>query len=194
MGVKSKGGSGINEYVNSQFDPTLTWKDVAWLKSVSSLPIILKGILTAEDAILAADTGVAGIIVSNHGARQLDSTTSTVSALERILSTLTLQTFHFQIEALPEVVKAVGDRVVVMLDGGIRQGTDIFKALALGSKLVFIGRPAIWGLSVDGQRGVENVIKILRKEFDITMTLMGCTKVSDITKDMVAHERTYCKL
>ncbi|XP_063695701.1 uncharacterized protein LOC134827092 [Culicoides brevitarsis] len=173
--VKSKGGSGINEYVTKQFNPTLTWKDVAWLKSVTKLPVVLKGILTKEDAILAADAGVAGIIVSNHGARQIDSTTSTI-------------------EALPEIASAVGDRVVVMLDGGVSQGTDIFKALALGAKLVFIGRPAIWGLSVAGQRGVEQVIEILRKELDVTMTLMGCAKISDITRDMVAHESTYCKL
>lgn len=95
---------------------------------------------------------------------------------------------------MPEVVKAVGDRVTVMLDGGIRQGTDIFKALALGAKLVFIGRPAIWGLAVDGQKGVENVIEILRKELDIVMTLMGCTKINEITRDMVAHESRYSKL
>lgn len=95
---------------------------------------------------------------------------------------------------MPEVVKAVGHRLTVMLDGGIRQGTDIFKALALGAKLVFIGRPAIWGLSVDGQRGVENVIEILRKELDVAMTLMGCTNINEITREMVAHESTYCKL
>uniref|UniRef100_A0A336MQZ0 (S)-2-hydroxy-acid oxidase n=1 Tax=Culicoides sonorensis TaxID=179676 RepID=A0A336MQZ0_CULSO len=175
MGVKSKGGSGINEYVTSQFDPSLTWDDVIWLKSISKLPLILKGILTAEDAILAADAGVDGIIVSNHGARQIDSTPSTI-------------------EALPEISKAVGHRVTVMLDGGIRQGTDIFKALALGAKLVFIGRPAIWGLSIDGEKGVEKVIEILRKELDVTMTLMGCTKISDITRDMVVHENNYSKL
>lgn len=92
------------------------------------------------------------------------------------------------------MVKAVGDRVIVMLDGGIRQGTDIFKALALGAKLVFIGRPPIWGLSVEGQKGVENIIEILRKELDIAMTLMGCTKINEITRDMVAHESSYCKL
>lgn len=91
-------------------------------------------------------------------------------------------------------MKAVGDRTIVMMDGGIRQGTDVFKALALGAKLVFIGRPAIWGLAVNGQQGVEDVLSILRTELSIAMTLSGCRNLQEITRDMVAHENEYCKL
>ncbi|XP_014091204.1 uncharacterized protein Hao [Bactrocera oleae] len=167
--------SGINAYVSSQFDPTLTWKDVAWLVNLTRLPVIVKGVLTREDAVLAREFGCAGIIVSNHGARQID----TVPA---------------SIEALPEIVKAVGNDLVVMLDGGVTQGNDIFKALALGAKMVFVGRAALWGLACDGQNGVENLLNVLRKDLEITLALAGCQKLSDISSDMVAHESTYAKL
>ncbi|XP_067626556.1 uncharacterized protein [Eurosta solidaginis] len=176
-GVQSdgEGTSGINVYVARQFDATLTWKDLAWLVKLTRLPIILKGVLTHEDAILAREVGCAGIIVSNHGGRQID----TVPA---------------SIEALPEIVKAVGNDLVVMLDGGIRDGNDIFKALALGAKVVFVGRPALWGLACGGQKGVEEVLNILKKDFEISLALAGCQKLSDISGDMVAHESTYAKL
>lgn len=138
----------------------------------SHLPVILKGIITHEDATLALTSGCKGIIVSNHGARQLDTVTATI-------------------EALPEIVRAVGSKLVVMLDGGIRNGTDVFKALALGAKCVFIGRPVIYGLSVNGQQGVEHVLDILHKEFDTTMALTGVNKIADITGNHIAHESTY---
>ncbi|XP_017106728.2 uncharacterized protein Hao [Drosophila bipectinata] len=169
------GASGINEYVSSQFDPTISWKDIAWLKSITHLPIVVKGVLTAEDAVLAREFGCAGVIVSNHGARQID----TVPA---------------SIEALPEVVRAVGDDLVVMLDGGIIQGNDIFKALALGAKTVFVGRPAVWGLAYNGQKGVEEMLSILRKDFEITMALIGSQTLKDIQPSMVVHESQYAKL
>lgn len=137
--------------------------------------MIVKGILTAEDAELAVNAGVSGIIVSNHGARQLDSVATTI-------------------EALPEVVKAVAGRIPVFLDGGIRQGTDIFKALALGATMVFIGRPVIFGLAVNGQQGVEDVLGILKKEFDIAACLAGCRTLKDITRNMVVHKSFYAKL
>ncbi|KAH8300267.1 hypothetical protein KR044_012309 [Drosophila immigrans] len=174
-GVITEGGSGINEYVASQFDPSITWKDIVWLKQLTHLPIVVKGVLTAEDAVLAREFGCAGIIVSNHGARQID----TVPA---------------SIEALPEVVRAVGEDLVVMLDGGIMQGNDIFKALALGAKTVFIGRPAVYGLAYNGQKGVEQLLGVLKKDFEITMALTGCQKLADIKSAMVAHESTYAKL
>jgi (S)-2-hydroxy-acid oxidase len=95
---------------------------------------------------------------------------------------------------LPEIVKAVGDQMTVMLDGGVRQGTDVFKALALGAKMVFVGRPALWGLAVDGQKGVEGVLELLRKELDNTMCIAGCRNLAEVTRDMVCHENEYCKL
>ncbi|XP_017837748.1 peroxisomal (S)-2-hydroxy-acid oxidase [Drosophila busckii] len=174
-GVVTMGGSGINEYVASQFDASITWQDISWLKKLTRLPIIAKGILTAEDAVLAREFGCDGIIVSNHGARQID----TVPA---------------SIEALPEVVKAVGNDLVVMLDGGIRQGNDIFKALAVGAKAVFIGRPAVYALAYNGQSGVEQMLSVLRKDLEITMALTGCQTLADIQPAMVAHESTYSKL
>ncbi|XP_054740491.1 uncharacterized protein LOC129246022 [Anastrepha obliqua] len=176
-GVHSDDGStsGINAYVSKQFDPTLTWKDVEWLVKLTRLPVIVKGVLTREDAVLAREFGCAGIIVSNHGARQID----TVPA---------------SIEALPEVVKAVGNDLVVMLDGGVSNANDIFKALALGAKMVFVGRAALWGLACGGQKGVEELLGVLRKDLEVTLALAGCQKLLDITADMVAHESTYAKL
>ncbi|XP_055625413.1 uncharacterized protein LOC129768057 [Toxorhynchites rutilus septentrionalis] len=173
--VQSKGGSGINEYVTQQLDPTLSWEDVKWLLNFTKLPVIVKGILTREDAIIAVDMGVHGIWVSNHGARQIDSVPASI-------------------EALPEVVAAVGDRTTIVMDGGVTEGTDIFKALALGAKMVFLGRPTLWGLAVDGQQGVEHILDILRKELDVAMALAGCKSVADISRNHVAHESTYAKL
>lgn len=136
------------------------------------MPVILKGIITHEDATLALKSGCKGIVVSNHGARQLDTVPATI-------------------EALPEIVRAVGTKLVVMLDGGIRNGIDVFKALALGAKCVFIGRPVIYGLSVNGQQGVEHVLAILRKELDTSMALAGVKSISEINGNHVAHKSTY---
>ncbi|XP_034478210.1 peroxisomal (S)-2-hydroxy-acid oxidase GLO5-like [Drosophila innubila] len=170
--VSAMGGSGLNEYVASHYDPSITWKDIKWLQQLTHLPIILKGILTAEDAELARDHGCSGIIVSNHGGRQLDTAPATI-------------------EALPEIVAAVGKDLVVMLDGGIMQGNDIFKALALGAKTVFIGRPALWGLATNGQAGVEQLLSVMRDDFEITMKLTGCPTLADIKSTMVVHESFY---
>lgn len=174
-GVKSETGSGINEYVEQLFDPSLTWDDVIWLKSITQLPVILKGILTADDAIIAADLGVAAILVSNHGARQVDGTPASI-------------------EALPEVVKAVDGQCEVYLDGGIRQGTDVFKAIALGAKMVFMGRPALWGLACNGEDGVKSILSIMKTELDSVMALTGCATIKDIKKEMVVHELYYSRL
>lgn len=143
--------------------------------SFTKLPVILKGILTKEDARLACDLGVAGIIVSNHGARQVDNVPSSI-------------------EALSEIVKEVNDEIPVMFDGGVRQGTEIFIALALGAKMAFIGRPAVYGLACEGQAGVENILKILKHEFDLTMCNTGARNLKEITRDMVVHKNYYAHL
>uniref|UniRef100_A0A8C3TWP8 (S)-2-hydroxy-acid oxidase n=1 Tax=Catharus ustulatus TaxID=91951 RepID=A0A8C3TWP8_CATUS len=135
-------------------DPSVTWNDVYWLRSLTRLPIIIKGILTREDAELAVRHGVLGIIVSNHGGRQLDEGPATI-------------------DALVEVVEAVRGRVEVYVDGGIRKGSDVLKALALGAKCVFIGRPALWGLAYKGEEGLQDVLRILQDEFRLSMALAG---------------------
>ncbi|XP_015930701.2 2-Hydroxyacid oxidase 1 isoform X1 [Parasteatoda tepidariorum] len=167
--------SNLNKYVNSLFDPSLTWEDILWLKSITSLPIIVKGVLTAEDAISAVKYGVSGIIVSNHGGRQLDGVPATI-------------------EALPEVVRAVAGRCEVYMDGGVRTGTDVLKALILGAKAVFIGRPILWGLAHSGEKGVIKVLQILKKELDLSMALLGCTNVNDLKPSMVVRQEHYSKL
>ncbi len=144
----------------------LTWEIIPWLHSITSLPILLKGILTAEDARLALSYGATGIIVSNHGGRQLDSIVT-------------------GIEALPEVVEAVASRCEVYVDSGIRRGTDVLKALALGARAVLLGRPVLWGLAVDGQSGVYHVLQLIRAEFELAMALAGCPTLSNITRDLI---------
>eukprot|EP00058_Branchiostoma_floridae_P026278 XP_002611768.1 hypothetical protein BRAFLDRAFT_236342 [Branchiostoma floridae] len=157
-------------------DPALSWKDIDWLSSITNLPIILKGILTAEDAGIALDhPGVKGILVSNHGGRQLDGVTATI-------------------EVLPEIVAAVGQRLEVYLDGGVRTGTDVLKALALGARAVFVGRPAIWGLAYNGEDGVAEVMTILRSELDLAMALSGCRSLAEIKHSLVVGEKYYSKL
>ncbi|KAJ4754796.1 Peroxisomal (S)-2-hydroxy-acid oxidase [Rhynchospora pubera] len=161
--------SGLAAYVASQVDQSLSWKDVQWLQTITSLPILCKGIMTAEDTQKAIECGAAGIIVSNHGARQLDYSPATITCLE-------------------EVVKEANGRVPVFLDGGVRRGTDVFKALALGASGIFIGRPVLYGLAVDGEAGIKNVLKMLRNELEMTMALSGCTSLKDITRDHVLTE------
>ena len=140
--------------------PTLTWDRLSWLRERTSLPILLKGVLHPKDARKAGKAGVDGIIVSNHGGRQLDCEAATITAL-------------------PEVVAAAGG-VPVLVDGGIRRGTDVAKAIALGARAVLIGRPYLWGLAVDGQAGVEAVVETLRSELVRTMTLMGRPTLGDL--------------
>ncbi|XP_043793473.1 peroxisomal (S)-2-hydroxy-acid oxidase GLO5 [Apis laboriosa] len=171
----AKSGSGLSEYVMNLFDASLTWDDIKWLKSITKLPIVLKGILTPQDAELAIENGISAIIVSNHGARQVDCIPATI-------------------EALPEIVKAVNGKLEVYMDGGIRQGIDVFKALALGAKMVFTARPLLWGLSYGGEHGARAVLEIFRKEIDIAFALTGCATISDVTKDMIQHESYYSHL
>ncbi|KAL4588897.1 hypothetical protein LXL04_001795 [Taraxacum kok-saghyz] len=161
--------SGLASYVAGQIDRTLSWKDVKWLQTITSMPILVKGVITAEDTRLAIQAGAAGIIVSNHGARQLDYVPATIMALE-------------------EVVKAAQGRVPVFLDGGVRRGTDVFKALALGAAGIFIGRPVVFSLAAEGEAGVRNVLQMLREEFELTMALSGCTNIKQITREHIVTE------
>ncbi|XP_072298186.1 2-Hydroxyacid oxidase 1 [Eucyclogobius newberryi] len=146
--------SGLAVYVSKAIDPTLSWDDVLWLKRNTHLPVILKGVLSAEDARQAVDCGVDGILVSNHGARQLDGAPATL-------------------DVLSEVVHAVGGRCDVFLDGGVRRGTDVLKALALGAKAVFVGRPVLWGLACQGEQGVAELLNLLKQELHLAMALAG---------------------
>jgi 4-hydroxymandelate oxidase len=143
-----------------------TWETVDWLRATTKLPILLKGILTAEDALLALEHGVAGIVVSNHGGRQLDGVVA-------------------GIEALPEVVAAVAGRCEVYVDGGIRRGTDVLKALALGAHAVLLGRPILWGLAVDGQEGARRVLELLHAELALAMALSGRPTLASIDRSLV---------
>ncbi|KAJ0264051.1 (S)-2-hydroxy-acid oxidase GLO1 [Hirschfeldia incana] len=161
--------SGLASYVAGQIDRTLSWKDVQWLQTITNMPILIKGVLTGEDARIAVQAGAAGIIVSNHGARQLDYVPATISALE-------------------EVVKATQGRIPVFLDSGVRRGTDVFKALALGASGIFIGRPVVFSLAAEGEAGVRKVLQILRDEFELTMALSGCRSLSEITRNHIVTE------
>jgi isopentenyl diphosphate isomerase/L-lactate dehydrogenase-like FMN-dependent dehydrogenase len=152
--------------IGELIDPTLTWSDVEEFASGCDLPVLVKGVLTPEDARLAAEHGAAGVVVSNHGGRQLD----TVAA---------------GADALPAVVDAVGDRVDVIVDGGIRRGTDVLKALALGARAVMVGRPVIWGLATDGEDGVRTVLELILTEFDIALALSGVPRASALGRACV---------
>ncbi|KAK1324471.1 Peroxisomal (S)-2-hydroxy-acid oxidase GLO1 [Acorus calamus] len=161
--------SGLASYVAGQIDRSLSWKDVKWLQTITTMPILVKGVMTAEDTRLAIQSGAAGIIVSNHGARQLDYVQATISCLE-------------------EVVKAAQGRVPVFLDGGVRRGTDVFKAMALGASGIFIGRPVVFSLAAEGELGVRKVLQMLREEFELTMALSGCRSLSEITRNHIVTE------
>lgn len=160
--------SSFTEYVHQLLDPGLTWDAVDWLCSVTPLPVLIKGILTAEDAALALAHGASGIVVSNHGGRQLDGAIATI-------------------DALPAIADEVAGRVPVLLDGGIRRGTDVFKALALGARAVLVGRAYLWGLAADGEAGVSRVLEMLGTELELTMALAGARELADISR---AHVRT----
>jgi isopentenyl diphosphate isomerase/L-lactate dehydrogenase-like FMN-dependent dehydrogenase len=156
------------EQISWAVDNSLTWRDLEWLRSVSPLPLLVKGILTAEDAELACEAGAAGVIVSNHGGRQLDGVAASL-------------------DALPEIVEAVGDRTEVLLDGGIRRGTDVVKALALGAKAVLAGRAPLWGLAVGGAEGVQRVLELLREEIELALALCGCASPAEVSRGHVGR-------
>ena len=150
------------------YAPDLTWDDLTWIRKAAPVPLLVKGLMTAEDARLAVGAGVDAIVVSNHGGRQLDSV-------------------HAPITVLPEIVDAVEGRVPVLVDGGFRRGADVFKALALGAAAVLVGRPACWGLAAAGEDGVVDVLRILRAELENTMVLAGTRSLGDITEACVAR-------
>ena len=157
----------LAQWTASQFDPTLSWKDVEWIKSIWPGKLFLKGILDVEDARTAVKTGVSAISVSNHGGRQLDGAPSAIASL-------------------PRVVDAVGNDIEVMMDSGIRTGADMVRALALGAKSLIVGRSYIYGLGAAGQAGVARAIEILGKELDVTMALCGVKSVLDIDRRVLA--------
>jgi isopentenyl diphosphate isomerase/L-lactate dehydrogenase-like FMN-dependent dehydrogenase len=149
--------------VAEQFDTTLNWRDVGWIRSIWPGKLIIKGILDVEDALEAAKIGAEALVVSNHGGRQLDGVSATLDVLE-------------------EVVEAVDGRAEVLLDGGVRRGTDALKALALGARAVLIGRAMLWGLAVGGEEGVAHVLHLLRREIELGLALLGCASPADVTR------------
>ena len=151
---------------SATLDPKLTWKDIEWLRSITKLPVLLKGIINPDDATRAIQSGAAGILVSNHGARNLDTGPATI-------------------EALPRVVEKVGGKIPVLVDGGIRRGTDILKALAFGANAVLIGRPYVYGLAVDGASGVARIVNILRRELEMAMAHTGRTSIASIDQSVI---------
>ena len=160
-------GSGLADFITGMRDSTLQWKDLEWLSRLARLPLVVKGLVRADDARRAVEHGAAGVVVSNHGGRQLDTAIASL-------------------RALPDVAAAVGDRTLVMMDGGIRRGTDILKALALGAHAVMVGRPVLWGLAVDGEAGARRVLELLLAELDLAMALAGAPRLADITGDLIA--------
>jgi 4-hydroxymandelate oxidase len=170
------GNSRLAAYIASLYDTSLTWKDLEWIISITRLPTLVKGILRADDTRRALDCGASGIIVSNHGGRQLDTTTSTINALP----------------AIAAVVKewrqnsGSAKNSALLLDGGIRRGTDVLKALALGADAVMLGRPVLWGLALAGEQGVIDAMRMLKEEFDLAMALSGCASLKDISADLVS--------
>jgi L-lactate dehydrogenase (cytochrome) len=164
-GIESTGS--LAEWTQQQFDPALNWEDVKWIRKLWKGKLIIKGILEVADAKLALKHGADGIVVSNHGGRQLDGAPSSISAL-------------------PKIVDAVGDKTEVLFDGGVRTGQDLMRALALGAKGAMIGRAFVYGLGADGQRGVRTAIECIRKELDMTMALAGVNKISEIDRRVLA--------
>jgi isopentenyl diphosphate isomerase/L-lactate dehydrogenase-like FMN-dependent dehydrogenase len=148
---------------------SLSWRDVEWLAAEVDLPVIVKGVLTAEDARLACEHGAAGVVVSNHGGRQLDCVAATI-------------------DALPEVVEAVDGRIEVLVDGGVRRGADVVKALALGARAVLAGRAPLWGLVADGEAGARRVLELLRAEIELALQLVGCRSPAEVTRAHVQRQ------
>jgi L-lactate dehydrogenase (cytochrome) len=156
----------LSSWTSEQFDPQLSWSDVEWIKQRWGGKLILKGVLDKEDAVMAAKTGADAIIVSNHGGRQLDGAPSSISVLE-------------------DIATAVGDKLEVFMDGGIRSGQDVLKALCLGAKGTFIGRPFLYGLGAGGKEGVTTTLEIIRKELDTTLALCGKRDIRDVGKNLL---------
>jgi 4-hydroxymandelate oxidase len=165
--TEALGDSSLAQHLARTHDSALTAKDITWIKDITGLPVVVKGVVRADDARRAIDHGASAIVVSNHGGRQLDTAIPAI-------------------RALPEVVAAVGTRGEVYVDGGVRRGTDVIKAIALGARAVLLGRPVLWGLAVNGEQGVVDLLTLLREEIDLAMALCGCCSVADITADLIA--------
>jgi 4-hydroxymandelate oxidase len=163
------GREGFEAYRATAFEDDLRWTDVSWLKSITHLPVLVKGVLRGDDARLALDHGADGIIVSNHGGRQLDGAIATI-------------------DALPDVVQAVNGAAEVLVDGGIRRGSDVIKALARGAKAVLLGRPLLWGLALNGEAGVGHILDLITEEVDLALALCGCRSLADVTPDLLAEK------
>jgi 4-hydroxymandelate oxidase len=163
---RAQADSGLAAYVADLLDPALTWNAIEWLRSITHLPILVKGIVRADDAARAVEAGAAGVVVSNHGGRQLDASPATI-------------------DVLPRVVDAVAGRGEVLLDGGVRRGADVIKAVAYGARAVLVGRPVLWGLAAGGRDGVAAALSLLRRELDLAMALCGCPDIASITRDLV---------
>ncbi|MEO8705423.1 MAG: alpha-hydroxy acid oxidase [Kofleriaceae bacterium] len=160
------GDSGLAAYVAELLDASLSWPAIEWLRSITSLPVLVKGIVRADDAVRAIEHGAAGIVVSNHGGRQLDASPATI-------------------DVLPRIADAVAGRGEILIDGGIRRGADVVKALACGARAVLVGRPVLWGLAAAGRAGVTAALAVLRRELDLAFALCGCPDVASVTRDLV---------
>lgn len=159
-------GAGMGEILSWMLDPALTWRDIEWLVGETKVPVLVKGVCRPDDAREAIRSGASGVIVSNHGGRQLDTAPATISVL-------------------PSIVEAVAGNAPVLIDGGIRRGTDVLKALALGARAVLVGRPILWGLATGGANGVAGVLTLLQRELDLAMALAGCASLDDLTPDLI---------
>jgi L-lactate dehydrogenase (cytochrome) len=153
----------FGNWINRQFDTSVTWKDIEWLRGIWKGKLLLKGIQEVDDARSALAVGADGLVVSNHGGRQLDSVASSISKL-------------------PAIANAVGDRMEILMDGGVRSGVDIFKAVALGASAVLIGRPWVWAMAAAGEQGVCNLLATFKRELEIAMVLAGVTRIEDIQR------------
>ncbi len=158
----------MRRFVEIYSRPSLTWEDLAFLRERTKLPILLKGVLSAADATAAVEHGMDGIVVSNHGGRQVDGSIATM-------------------DALPSVVAAVGGRVPILLDSGVRSGADALRAIALGATAVGLGRPYVWGLAVGGEDGVREVLRNFRADFDLTLGLSGYASIADLAPDSLTR-------
>ena len=156
----------LKAVIADQFGPSVTWEAIAWLRSRWKGPVLIKGVMSADDARDAIDVGADGVIVSNHGGRQLEGVASSISKL-------------------PEVVAAVGDRAEVHMDGGVRSGTDVVKALALGAQIVMICRPWVWPMAARGQQGLVDLLQVFQQEIAVTLALMGVRRINEITPDLL---------
>jgi len=162
-------GSALADYIASLYDQSLTWKDLEWIVGLTDLPVLVKGVLRYDDARHSLSCGARGIVVSNHGGRQLDSTIATIDALR-------------------EVVQACEGEAPVLIDGGIRRGTDVLKALARGATAVLMGRPCLWGLAIDGEEGVFKVLETLKDELKNALMLSGYPDVGAVTADLIGEK------